>query len=680
MPASIPHEFGPLRSGVGRRICARGRLLFLTVLAALPPAGCEANWWGAFGPAERRLADPALPAPQPYVRVIRGREVNDLSNLPALASAGGDVAPTPQAGPLDETRLDEVSFGGVPLSNAAVMLTKMTGVNIVASAEVGAKPIHVYLKDVTARSAIEAICRLHDLWYREDAEMVRLLTREEYGRELVIKSDQQTHLYYLKNASAPAVADTIASLMPDQVRYFRAGDDTSFGHVGTDGDDPMSNTRSAGGSTASTTGGRYDAGMYSEGRTGAVSRTNYAYSASDVATNYQKGLASGKVEELTRGTEARRTGEVSAQAVAEKTGAVLPVTVSVFLRNNCIAVRTVHRSAQDEIGKIIQALDTPTRQVLLEVKVLNATLGDGFESVFGMTYDKGGFSAKWLDGADIDGATLSFSYLDSHISATLKLLKDDNRLHAVATPMVLCANNAPAEFFSGLTRMITTNYDYETRYGENNQAVDIVRPVVEERNIGTDVRIKPSINTDGTVTLRFHLDISSVNTDGANIYQVNSEGAVVALPIDTVDNHTTENIVVARHGQAVVMGGLITESVSRLHQRLPGLGDIPGLGLFMGKKVDKTTRTETIIVIIPHIIATPDQGPAVSRPVLENNSGHPLRSGDYKGLTRWNPQTLRLEESQFPREKTEMEGGDVPTPLVPEKKRSQPRTEKERKQ
>ncbi|HOQ62197.1 MAG TPA: hypothetical protein PKZ08_16335, partial [Vicinamibacterales bacterium] len=552
--------------------CHRTAAWWSTALAvACLIGGCGLEREGPYAQPEFRTPDAPLPESEPYVRVISGQVIND----PSLLNRSAPPADPVTASPLDTKRLDEVSFTGVPLSGAAIMLTRMVGVNITASAEAANRPVTVYLKNVSARSAIEAICRLNNLWYREDPEMIRLLTREEYGRELVIKSDQQTRLYYLKNASALGVADMIAALMPDQVEYTRPSDESSYGHVGTDGDDPLSSSATSTSSTGSDTLEYSADGTTRQRPSGGVSRSYYGYSASDVSTNYQRGVTAGRVEQLARTSADRQRGEVTADEVARSTGVPHPVALSVFLRNNCIAVRTVQESVHDEIGKIIQALDTPTRQVLLEVKVLRVRLGDGFESVFHLSYTNGAAhqsSIKWLDGADIAGSTLSFGYLDHNISATLKLLKNDHRLHSVATPMLLCANNAPAEFFSGVTRMITTNYDFETRYDDNNHAVDIARPTVEERNIGTTVRIKPSINADGTVTLRFLLELSAVNDNGANIYQVNSTGQVIALPIDTVDNERAESIVVARHGQAVVMGGLISETVSKDRRRVPVAG------------------------------------------------------------------------------------------------------------
>jgi type II secretory pathway component GspD/PulD (secretin) len=597
-------------------------------------------------------ADPPLPEPEPFVRVISGREIHDPSELPAAAP------PAPAAKTLDATRLDTVQFSDVPLSQVTLMLTRQTGQNVVVSAAARDKKVTVYLKNVSARAAIEGICRLNNLWYREDPEMIRLLTAEEYGRELVVRRDEQTRLYYLKNASAPAVADMIATLMPGDVEYLRPSEEASFGHVGTDGDDPLANHSSTTGTTRNQATGTADetgavggrATSYSSG--GRVTRSSYNMSLSDVLSGLQTGVTAGKIEQLTQNAAGRQKAEVSGQTLAEKTDTRPPVVLSVFLRNNCIGVRTEQESLHREIGKMVEALDTPTREVLLEVKVFRVALENDFESFFSLAYSNAGsssaLSSSVLGGAALSSgnASFSFTYMNEHISAAMKLLQTDKRLHTVATPMLLCANNAPAEFFSGVSRMITTNYDYETRYGENNRAVDIARPVVAQRDVGTDVRIKPSINADGTVTLRFHLEIGSVNPGGASIAQINNAGEVVALPVDTIDNERVQSIVVAKHGQAVVMGGLITESVDKSKDRVPVLGDVPVAGFFFSHPKNSIRRTETVIVIIPHIIGTAADGGAASESVLKNNSTHPSTPRGEKPLTNWDARHEKLNEAK----------------------------------
>jgi len=176
--------------------------------------------------------------------------------------------------------------------------------------------------------------------------------------------------------------------------------------------------------------------------------------------------------------------------------------------------------------------------------------------------------------------------------------------------------------------------------------VDVARPIVEQRDVGTDVRIKPSINADGTVTLRFYLEIGSVNPGSASIAEINGKGDVVALPIDTIDNERVQSIVVAKHGQAVVMGGLITETVDKSKDRVPVLGDVPVAGFFFSHPKNSIRRTETVIVIIPHIIGTAADGGAVSESVLKNNSTHPSTPRGQPPLTDWDAKHEKLNEAK----------------------------------
>ena len=644
---------------------------------------------------DRKSSEVALPEPEPYVRVINGQEVHDLKDIPAATKApaapGAPAAPeapaiaTKRSNTLDQIILEEVNFSDMRMGQVAVMLTRLIGQNIVASSEARDKSINLYLRNISARAAIEALCRLNGLWYREDAEMVRLLTKDEYSKELVIKSDEQTRLYYLKNASALGVADMIASLMPDQVEYTRPQEEASYGHVGTDGDSAMNQNGSGFGNNQSGFNGNSQSGI--NGNNGNninnnnnnfnnnnnninngnnsgfsnrnypslgsnVNRTSYNYSLSDVTNNFQKGLTTGRVEELAKDAATHQKGEVSGKSAIESAGIKAPVSLSVFLRNNCIGVRTLQESAHREIGALIEALDTPTRQVLLEVKVLRLALNNGFETLFSASYTNSTtprITANWLGGATFTGSTVSFGYLDEHVTATMNAMQTDNRLQTIATPMLLCANNAPGEFFSGVRQLITVGYEFETRFNVSGQTVDVARPTTQFVEIGTTVRIKPSINADGTVTLRFYLELSSINVGGSSVSQITQQGEVVQLPIDTVNSENTDSIIVANHGQAVVMGGLISDSIHNNKQRVPLIGDVPVLGTFFGKKNKNKDRSEMVVVIIPHIMGTPAQGEPASDAVLKRMSAHPWVTEEKENLTKWDATQERLKENKTKR-------------------------------
>ncbi|MCX7935602.1 MAG: type II and III secretion system protein, partial [Planctomycetota bacterium] len=191
------------------------------------------------------------------------------------------------------------------------------------------------------------------------------------------------------------------------------------------------------------------------------------------------------------------------------------------------------------------------------------------------------------------------------------------------------------------------------RYDNNNQPVDIIRPVVEQREIGTTVRIRPSINADGTITMRFYLELSLLGK-GGNIYLVRGNAQeATPMPVDTVDTKKLESIVVASHEQAVVMGGLIAEKEAKDRSRVPLLGDIPGMGsLFSHRRTAEKARTETIIIVIPHIIGAASLSQQASEGVLKDNVTHPWATEGRTKLTDYDPRQRRIESVNPPPDKT----------------------------
>ena len=62
----------------------------------------------------------------------------------------------------------------------AELLTEICGFNVVATNLAAEQKITTYLKNLTLREALEAICRLNDIWCRESQGIITLMTREEY--------------------------------------------------------------------------------------------------------------------------------------------------------------------------------------------------------------------------------------------------------------------------------------------------------------------------------------------------------------------------------------------------------------------------------------------------------------------------------------------------------------------
>ena len=97
--------------------------------------------------------------------------------------------------------------------------------------------------------------------------------------------------------------------------------------------------------------------------------------------------------------------------------------------------------------------------------------------------------------------------------------------------------------------------------------------------------------------------------------------------VDILDTRSISGTFVVQDAVPVAIGGLITETSSRVIKRVPILGRIPLLGWLFRSTEKVKQRTELIVMIRPHVISTPAEGEGISRKVLEGLSEHPARDG-----------------------------------------------------
>jgi general secretion pathway protein D len=104
--------------------------------------------------------------------------------------------------------------------------------------------------------------------------------------------------------------------------------------------------------------------------------------------------------------------------------------------------------------------------------------------------------------------------------------------------------------------------------------------------------VTPRINSSGWVTLKIQQEVSSpvAPTAGSGIQSP-------SISIRSVDTQVT-----VKDGESIALGGIISENRLLSKNRIPLLGDIPGLGLLFGNTSYTNTRTELIAIITPHVI------------------------------------------------------------------------------
>jgi type II secretory pathway component GspD/PulD (secretin) len=542
--------------------------------------------------------------------------------------------PARPAGGRDDAKIIDMEFRDAQISDVVRIISESSGLNIVATNEAASRRVTLYLHDVSARQAMEIISKVGGLWYRHDreADVYRIMTTQEYQKDLVVFREEKTRIFRLLYPNPTSVATAIRDLYGDRVRYSEAAGGDYLGNMGG----------AAGGGAANRTGSGA-ANTFGGGTAGAFSRSpggdssTFSRSAGgrpSGGSGYGSGAQPRRLldEELTvdqiDALERRKGDRIEVPGVELKgiSRQEADIFIVVLPDQNTVAVRTSDLDAMDNIAGLIKEMDQPTSEVLLEMKVLDLTLGDSFHSLFDIKFVSGDGKSSFSLGNFIGGLnapTLIYQFIDEHVKANIELLQKENRIDVLATPLLMASNNRPAQIFIGEERVLVTDVDTNTVTPATGAAVTNVDPVTEVRNVGNTLRILPKINADRTVTLAVQQDTSSVLPKSASIPISDGQGNVIDFPIDTVNTANLSATVVAKDGMSIAIGGMIRTTVSNDIQKVPLLGDIPYLGALFSKELRDRKKTEMVLLITPHIMMAPAEAGRVSDKVTHDLSRHP---------------------------------------------------------
>ena len=217
--------------------------------------------------------------------------------------------------------------------------------------------------------------------------------------------------------------------------------------------------------------------------------------------------------------------------------------------------------------------------------------------------------------------------IDDNFRFRMQLLESKNRVTALATPLILTANNEVSRIFVGDTLPFTVGFTpgqiVGGAVGGVNGAV-APTPITELRDVGQSLLITPNINSDRTVTLRIVEENSERIIGGASIPVPSSDGTTVtAVNVDTVRRRSVTGTVVAQDGMAVALGGLIEEQVTDTRDQIPILGDLPKVGFLFRRQATNRQRSELIVMIRPYIFNTPAEAAGRSQCFVSEHSLHP---------------------------------------------------------
>ncbi len=111
-------------------------------------------------------------------------------------------------------------------------------------------------------------------------------------------------------------------------------------------------------------------------------------------------------------------------------------------------------------------------------------------------------------------------------------------------------------------------------------------------DVGVNIDITPKVHSNGEVTLKVVMDISSV-TGTSNI-------GGISQPV--IGQRKIEHEVRLKEGEVNMLGGMLEDSQTKSLTGIPGLSQIPILRYLFGQTNTDHSETETVFVLIPHIV------------------------------------------------------------------------------
>jgi len=253
--------------------------------------------------------------------------------------------------------------------------------------------------------------------------------------------------------------------------------------------------------------------------------------------------------------------------------------------NNAVIINDIPKVA-DRIAEMVVGLDTRVNQVEIIAKMVDidveATreIGVQWDALNIMSADING-NADIVTGKDITDpfGTMRVGTINSwgDVTSTIQALERENKADIISNPRITTTDNKEANILVGKEiPLIVTD--------------EAGNPITELKKIGITLRVTPHVNSDMTITMDLHPEISELSA------QATVQGGVI-ISVSEADTR-----VVVANGETAVIAGLINEVETKIANGVPVLKDVPILGnLFKFENSTKKKR-ELVIFVTPRIV------------------------------------------------------------------------------
>jgi MSHA biogenesis protein MshL len=288
------------------------------------------------------------------------------------------------------------------------------------------------------------------------------------------------------------------------------------------------------------------------------------------------------------------------------------------------------KAMPDELARVQEFLEATQmivgRQVLLEAKIVEVELSDGFQAgISWAALGKPG-SGKTITGGQVGINTIAssialdtnvkkgkFQTLSSELSgpfggvfalaldlndfkAMIELLGTQGNVQVLSSPRIATMNNQKAVIKVGTDRYFVTDLNSSNASSNIGGTASLI-PDLELTPFfsGVALDVTPQIDANGEIILHIHPSISNVTEDNREISF--SEDVTISLPMAKSTIRESDSIIRAKNGQMVIIGGLMSTKATDDNASVPFFGDLPVVGNAFKHQRELAVKSELVIML-----------------------------------------------------------------------------------
>ena len=434
--------------------------------------------------------------------------------------------------------------------------------NIVASKNVSG-PVNLLISDVTIGDALEIVLSMNNLAYEVKGNIISVMTNAEYKTMFGVDfyDQRKTVIYELKYASVKNVATMLGNVKSE------------IGKI-----------------------------IYDEG-TGIIVIIDTPAKIAEMTKVIEKQELPTIVRIYPTETRVFELKFAKIDMVKDEISKFLTPDIGSIrsdIRTNTFIVTDLP-SQFEKIEVAIKTFDRRVRQVFIEAKIVEVTLGDKFEwgvdwnLVIKLLGSATGYKIV-PDMAFPLSATTAGKITVGHVTGTgnfdavLQILNTITETRILSNPHLTVEEGKEAK----IEVIEKQPYEEDTTTTASG-GTSTTSKTYQWVDVGVTMNVTCRINDEGDINMLIKPQISSIST----WYGGEAQAAGTVPVVKSANAQTT---VTVKDGTTIIIAGLVKDNKTQTMLKIPLLGDLPFLGNAFKKISNEVTRTETIIFITPRIV------------------------------------------------------------------------------